>query len=103
MLRLIAFFFGGLVLANVVIVAFETARSAVANKQVSAGAEQKPSGIKAAAAAAAGPGAANAAEPKTISKADAEVSRRIDWVYNERFNAYAETRGPNYPQWLRVQ
>lgn len=102
MLRLIAFFFGGLVLANVVIVTFETARSAISPKQVSASTEQKapaagkkpvPAEVK----------SAQAAESKPAPEAKTEEPRQYDWVYSERFNAHAEVRQPPLPQWLRTQ
>ena len=95
MLRLIAFFFGGIVLANVVIVAFEAARSSISAKQISPGVEQKAH-------------MGGEAKPLRVAEAKSEPQTapqeargQVDWVHSERFNAYAEPKPPVLPQWLR--
>lgn len=101
MLRLIVFFFGGLLLANVVIMTFEAARSAISAKQITAGAEHK---------------APNAGDSKPMRVADMRSDKaekaepkaapqppqpQSDWVHRERFDAHAEPIERPLPQWLR--
>lgn len=99
MLRLMVFFFGGLLLANVVIMTFEAARSAISAKQITAGTEHKaPNTGDSKPMRVAADVKSEKAEPRAAAQPPQPQS---DWVHRDRFDAHAEPIERPLPQWLR--